>query len=176
MGSIIVTLRDAPRGSESGTMRRLRNPWLNATMASVMILFMSLTIISTIDLSGGSDNGPWRYTLIALVTTASVCVFGSLSTRAVRIGVFGRPDGMHVRGLFTTKIVPWEPVVATSVKFAHDVRGSNSYTPVVIVSSEFGDRMIVLSWLAALTQTTGERRASQVNAMVAEARSEWRST
>ena len=167
-------------------MQRLCSRWQNALATAFWLLVLAAAEVSVVTATNRIAETGWRIALTVLGAALCLVVFGGLAVRAARIGVYGYPQAMHVRGQIRTLIVPWESLGRTQLTTFHG-RNGESYYPVLMLTEPQqemvldnilhasrrapGNETVHLWWLAAMTDRSAQIWKLRIDSMIADARS-----
>jgi hypothetical protein len=160
---------------------QVRVGWQNALLAATALLNAAVTILLTVGLALPVTGTVPRIAIVAagIVVALGVTV---VAVRCGRLSVYAGADGLRIRGVLRTRVVPWKTIVTTTVRRRTNMKGATYYMPALVVRlPERIDRhalvvlppdqrpieywYIGLIWLAAATEKTARRRAEQVASM-----------
>lgn len=161
----------------------VRVAWANALLGATSLLFVPVAIFVAVDAAQSINSQALRDAVIAV----SILVVGGLAAlfvvRTARLGVYARPEGLQIRGIVRTRMYAWAAVIGATMQRRTDGRGVEYYLPTLVVRlPERIDRralvvlppdqrpnqvwLIGLIWLSAVTETTAQRRAREVQSMI----------
>ena len=141
------------------------------TNIAVIIFLLILVVVSPLFVGSAADQAgrAWRYAIAVSGESIVVIAIGILIIRTMRIGVYRRPEGIRIRGLFTTKGIPWRLITGTYIDSKMDLRGNTYYMPGLTVQNSQGEtsEKVGLWWLSG-PENGAEDRARALASMISE--------
>jgi hypothetical protein len=148
-------------------VRHLYSRWQNLVIFSAMLLLVLVGLWFSILLTVGG-----QVVLRLLGCLVSLGIFGFLSVRALRVGLYLRPPAsIVVRSLAVTHTVALEQILGTVVYHSYTGRGGRYYAPGIRVRTDGpGDRVIRLWWIASMSEEGGRAWERRVRTFIDDAR------
>ena len=167
----------------------VRVVWANVVFGAMFVLLVTPTIELIVQDAESIADQTTRAAVTASGIVFAVGVLATLVVRSARLGVRARPDGLQIRNLLRTRILPWTAIIGTTTERRIGAKGHIYYAPtldvrgraapvdrhalVVLPPDQRPDvlRSISLFYLASTSEEAAQRRTGRIQSMIESAAS-----